>query len=144
MIKYTTLYLAQRYWRYHDVIGVWLICFQEPQLLIDLKPLFPSPKIVPPLAEQLPNESQRFWGAVSNAIKNKQYNEATRLKQELEERQREKATKRKETSENYKPRFFKEVTTPSGRAHLTEDGKQALQGLQEENYSIPSNDTREA
>ena len=95
---------------------------------------------MPPLDEQLPNESQRFWGAVTNAIKNKQYSEATKLKQELEERQRERATKRKESSEEFKPRFFKEVTAPGGRPHLTEEGKRALQGLQEENYSLPGSD----
>lgn len=117
---------------------------QESHLLVDLKPLFPLPKIIPPVQQQLPNESQRFWGAVTNAIKSKQYNEATRLKQELEERQREKATKRKDSSQNFKPRFFKDVTTPDGRPDLTEEGRKALEGLQAEHYALAENDPTDA
>ena len=109
--------------------------------MIDLKPLFPLPKIIPPMEKQLPNESQRFWGAVTNAIKSKQYNEATKLKTELEERQREKATKRKENSEDWRPRFFTAAVTANGRPDLSEEGRLALQGLQEENYALEESNT---
>ena len=119
----------------------YLTARQDSQLLIDLKPLFPSAKIVPPLDKQLPNESQRFWASVTNAIKGKQFNEATKLKQELEERQREKANERKGKSEEWKPRFFRDAVTANGRPDLTEEGKKALEGLQAEDYALRESET---
>lgn len=104
--------------------------------MIDLRPLYPLPKIIPPVDHQLPNESQRFWSAVTAAIKGKRYAEATNLKTELEERQREKASKRKEGMEEWKPRFFTNAVTADGRPDLTEDGKKALQGLETGNYAL--------
>ena len=109
---------------------------QEPQILVDLNPLFPSPKIVPPESSQLPNESQRFWAAVTAAIRNKQFGQATKLKQELEERQREKAAARAERKDEWRPRFFTKSVTPSGRPELTEEGRDALRGLQAEEWSL--------
>ena len=106
------------------------------QPLIDLKPLYPLPKIIPPVEKQLPNESQRFWGDVTKAIKSKQFNEATKLKTELEERQREKAAKRKESSQEWKPRFFTNAVTTDGKPELSDDGILALQGLQSEKYTL--------
>ena len=103
---------------------------QDPQLLVDLKPLFPTPKIVPPSTSQLPNESQRFWAGVTSAILNKQFSQATKVKQELEERQREKATERAERQVEWKPRFFENAVTADGRPELTEEGRRALEGLQ--------------
>lgn len=103
---------------------------------MDLRPLFPTAKIIPPIDQQLPNESQRFWAAVTSAIKSKQYTEATRLKQEIEERQRDKATQRKEKNEEWKPRFFVDAVTADGKPDLTDDGKRALQGLQAEEYGL--------
>ena len=114
----------------------WLINDQESNLLIDLKPLFPTPKIIPPLDQQLPNESRRFWAAVTTAIKSKQFTEATKLKQELEERQREKATERKEKNEEWRPRFFTNAVTTNGKPDLTDDGRKALEGLQAEDYGL--------
>lgn len=105
-------------------------------MLVDLNPLFPIPKIVPPPTYQLPNESQRFWDAVTSAILNKQYSQATKLKQELEERQRVKAAERAERNEEWRPRFFEQAITPDGKPELTEDGKQVLKGLQEEDWHL--------
>ena len=104
---------------------------------MDLRPLFPIAKIIPPIDQQLPNESQRFWAGVTAAIKSKQYTEATKLKQEIEERQRDKATLRKEKNEEWRPRFFTEAVTADGKPDLTEEGKKALQGLQAEDYGLP-------
>lgn len=73
---------------------------------------------------------------MTSAIKGKRYTEATNLKTELEERQREKVAKRKEDLEEWKPRFFTNAVTANGRPDLTEDGKKALQGLQAEDYSL--------
>ncbi|KAK0517232.1 hypothetical protein JMJ35_000387 [Cladonia borealis] len=121
-------------WR--DEIYYTLPGSKDPTLLLDLKPLFPSPKIIPPLASQLPNESLRFWAPVTTAIKSKRFAEATKLKQELEERQREKATQRKERNVEWKPRFFREAVTQDGRPDLTEEGRKALEGLQREDYAL--------
>ncbi|MCJ1470988.1 hypothetical protein MMC07_009636 [Pseudocyphellaria aurata] len=109
---------------------------KDPQLLVDLKPLFPTPKIVPPSASQLPNESQRFWAGVTSAILNKQFSQATKVKQELEERQREKAAERAERHETFKPRFFEHAVTADGRPELTEEGRRALKGLQAEDWHL--------
>jgi hypothetical protein len=104
--------------------------------LVDLKPLFPVPKIVPPENEQLPNESRRFWSGVTQAILNKQYTQATKLKTELEERQREKAAVRKAASEEWKPRFFTGSVTPVGKPDLTNDGILALKRMQEGDFHL--------
>lgn len=104
--------------------------------MIDLQPLYPLAKIVPPLDQQLPNESQRFWASVTKSIKSKHYSEATRLKTELEERQRQKAAQRKEKNDDWKPRFFVDAITSNGRPELTEEGKKAVQGLQSEQYLL--------
>ncbi|KAI4167288.1 MAG: hypothetical protein LQ343_007332 [Gyalolechia ehrenbergii] len=109
---------------------------KDPQLLIDLNPLWPIPKVIPPENQQLSNESRRFWRGVTEAILNKQYGQATKLKQELEERQREKATARKDQGSEWKPRFFTEALVPNGKPNLSEDGRRALKGLQEGDYHL--------
>ncbi|MCJ1471625.1 hypothetical protein MMC13_000265 [Lambiella insularis] len=121
-------------WR--DQIFYTLTGSKEPVLLVDLNPLFPVPKIIPPESEQLPNESLRFWRDVTHAIMNKQYAAATKLKTELEERQRDKAAARKAQNEEWKPRFFTGSVTPVGRPELTEEGKIALKGLENGNYRL--------
>ncbi|KAL8717283.1 MAG: hypothetical protein Q9225_005455 [Loekoesia sp. 1 TL-2023] len=109
---------------------------KDPQILIDLNPLWPSSKIIPPENQQLSNESRRFWHGVTEAILNKQYSQATKLKQELEERQREKASARKDQGSEWKPRFFTEALMRNGKPELTEDGRRALKGLQEGDYHL--------
>ncbi|KAL8975626.1 MAG: hypothetical protein Q9197_000176 [Variospora fuerteventurae] len=109
---------------------------KDPQLLVDLNPLWPVPKIIPPENEQLTTESRRFWHDVTDAILNKQYGQATRLKQELEERQREKATARKDQDFEWQPRFFTQALMANGRPLLSEDGQTALKRLQEGNYHL--------
>ncbi|UPX19340.1 uncharacterized protein EKO05_0009607 [Ascochyta rabiei] len=111
----------------------------EKHLIIDLNPLFPVPKTVPPIEEQLPNESLKFWEGVTNAIVGRQYNQATTLKTEIEERQRQKAAERKEANKEWQPRFFTGAVTPVGRPDLTKDGEIALKGLHEEKYHLEPN-----
>ena len=101
--------------------------------------MYPVPKVIPPETEQLPNESRRFWGNVTQAILNKQYSEATKRKQEVEERQREKAAQRKAQNEEWQPRFFTGSVTPVGKPDLTNDGKFALQGLAQGDYHLEEN-----
>jgi hypothetical protein len=108
----------------------------EKHLLIDLNPLQPAAKIVPPEEQQLPNESRRFWHDVTDAILRRDFERATQVKTELEERQREKARKREEGGETWKPRFFTGVFTPVGRPELTRDGEEALDGLQRGEYTL--------
>ena len=105
-------------------------------MLVDLKPLFPTAKIVPPEKDQLPNESRKFWAEVTQAIMNKQFSQATKLKQELEERQRDKAAERESRHEEWQPRFFTEPLSPDGRPQLTDEGRLALQGLQAAEYHL--------
>lgn len=94
---------------------------------------------MPPLEEQLPNESLKFWEGVTNAIVGKQYTLATNLKTEIEEKQRQKAAERKAADTEWKPRFFTGAVTPIGRPDLTKDGEEALKGLHTENYKLPEN-----
>jgi oxysterol-binding protein-related protein 9/10/11 len=101
------------------------------ELLVDLSPMLPIPKIVPPEEDQLPTESRRFWKDVTNAILNKQYGEATRLKQALEQRQRDKAEERKAKKEEWQPKFFTGAVIPKGRPELNEKGQAVLRGIHE-------------
>ncbi|KAH9212974.1 hypothetical protein DL95DRAFT_169219 [Leptodontidium sp. 2 PMI_412] len=105
-------------------------------LLIDLAPLSVAPKLLPPPAAQLPNESLRFWSSVTEAITSRQYSRATALKQELEERQREKAKEREEAGTEWTPRFFVGATSPLGKPELTDEGREALKGLQEDRWEL--------
>lgn len=105
-------------------------------LLIDVNPLFPVQKIVPPAEQQLPNESRKFWNSVTEAIVSRQYSKATTEKQELEERQRQKAADRKARNVEWSPRFFTGATTPAGIPELTDEGKKVLIGLQNGDYNL--------
>ena len=105
-------------------------------LLVDLTPLLPVPKTVPSEEDQLPNESLRFWKDVTDAILSKQYGEATRVKQALEQQQRDKAEERKAKNEEWKPRFFTGAVVPKGRPDLSEEGQAALRGILEGNYKL--------
>ena len=108
---------------------------------MDLNPLFPVPKIIPPEEEQLSNESRRFWHDVTHSILAREYSKATTLKQQLEEQQRQRAAARKENGGEYLPRFFTGVVTPVGQPVLTKDGEEALTGLEEGNFRLqPSTD----
>jgi len=105
-------------------------------LIMDLTPLSVAPKILPPTEKQLPNESLRFWSGVTDAITSRQFSRATALKQELEERQREKAKEREEKGTPWQPRFFTGVVTPLGKPELTEEGKEVLKALQEPRWDL--------
>ena len=108
----------------------------EPQLLIDIGPLLPVAKRTPPEEDQLPNESRRFWQQVTNAILDKRYGEATNLKHEIEERQRQKAAERKVNHEEWKPRFFVGAVTPLGKPELTGEGRYVLQQMHKNDYKL--------
>lgn len=111
--------------------------FKDVQLLlIDLTPLSVAPKILPPMEAQLPNESVRFWSGVTEAIKTRQFSRATTLKQELEERQRQKVKEREASGTTWQPRFFTGVVTPLGRPELSDEGREVLNGLHQGKYEL--------
>lgn len=112
---------------------------QEKQLIVDLQPLLPTPKVIPPEDDQLPNESRKFWGPVTDAIVNKEYAKATTAKQEIEERQRQKAAERKARNAEWQPRFFTEALGPKGQPELSKDGREALDKLHAGDYHLTPN-----
>ncbi|KAJ5397230.1 hypothetical protein N7509_005343 [Penicillium cosmopolitanum] len=103
---------------------------KEPILLIDISPSFPRRRMFPPLRH--------------NAIVGKQFTEATRLKQDIEERQRQRATERKEQDIEWKPRFFTGAVTPLGKPELTEDGQKVLEGIRAGNYALDESEVQGA
>ncbi|QKX64416.1 uncharacterized protein TRUGW13939_11590 [Talaromyces rugulosus] len=116
----------------------------EQKLIIDLVPLFPSAKVVPPEEQQLSNESRKFWSQVTTSILDKQYGQATKYKQEIEERQREKAAARKERNEDWTPRFFTGAVTPLGKPDLTDEGRKVLALLHKGEYQLEESTTTAA
>ncbi|KAF2760772.1 hypothetical protein EJ05DRAFT_461345 [Pseudovirgaria hyperparasitica] len=109
---------------------------KEKILLLDVNPLFPAPKLLPPQEKQLTNESRRFWQAVTDAIVSKQFSQATTLKVEIEEKQREKAAERKTANIEWTPRFFTGAVTPAGKPELTPEGEKVMKGLHEGTYDL--------
>ncbi|CDM32372.1 hypothetical protein DTO013E5_3441 [Penicillium roqueforti] len=109
---------------------------KEPRLLIDITPLNPVPKTLPPSEQQLSNESLKFWSGVTNAIVEKQFNQATKLKQDIEERQRQRAAERLEKGTEWRPRFFTGAVTPLGKPELTEEGQKVLEGIRSGNFAL--------
>lgn len=108
----------------------------ERVLLIDVNPLFPAPKHCPPPEQQLPNESRRFWKGVTAAIEGKQYSQATTLKTDLEERQRERAAERKAQGKEWQPRFFTGALEPKGLPVLSKEGRAAMDGLHKGDFKL--------
>lgn len=121
---------------WHGKIYYTLAGTNEPWLLIDITPLLPVTKIVPPEEYQLSNESRRFWADVTAAIHDKRYSQATKAKHEIEERQRQRAAERQEKSETWKPRFFTGAVTPLGKPELTEEGNETLRGLRSNEFKL--------
>lgn len=105
-------------------------------LFVDLAPLFPTLKTCPPPDTQLPNESRRFWHDVTDSILAKQYSKATTSKQELEERQRQKAAQRKAQSKSWNPMFFAGAMEPRARPELSARGRDAMLGMQSGRYDL--------
>ena len=67
----------------------------EYKPLIDLSQLQVIPKTVRPLEKQLPNESRKLWENVTSKLLSKEYSEANKHKQAIEQRQRDDAAERK-------------------------------------------------
>lgn len=114
---------------------------KERQLIIDIAPLMPVPKIVPPPEEQLDNESRKLWSDVSQAIHEKKFGEATKIKQDIEQAQRDKAKARDDQKKAFKPRFFTSTTgEPDGKPELTAEGRKAIDNMQGLNFHLNPRD----
>ncbi|KAK3385080.1 hypothetical protein B0H63DRAFT_178792 [Podospora didyma] len=109
---------------------------EEQTTIIDIAPLNVAPKVLPPIEQQLPNESLNLWGEVTKAILSKQFSRATTVKQELEEAQREKAREREKNGETWKPVFFEQVTDKGGKPELTEKGREVLKRAQKGEWNL--------
>lgn len=83
----------------------------------------------------------RFWAGITTAIKSKQFGEANRLKQELEERQRAKAKEREEAKTRWTPRFFTTALAKDGKPHLTDEGRKTMDGLHKHEYALAEDST---
>lgn len=129
---------------WHGQIHFTLAGKTDPQLLIDITTLLPAAKTVPPEEDQLSNESRKFWSGVTEAIMDKRYSQATKLKQDIEERQRQKAAERQKNNETWNPRFFSSAVTPSGKPELTEEGYRTLKGISNGDYKLEENKTQGA
>lgn len=63
--------------------------------LLDLSTLHVVPKVVRPLSSQDAKESRKLWETVTSRLLAKEYSEATKHKQAIEQRQRDEAAERK-------------------------------------------------
>ena len=63
-------------------------------------------KQVPPIDQQMPNESQRLWLKVTEGIMSRDMNKATEAKSAIEDGQREDAQEREKQGIMWKPKFF--------------------------------------
>ena len=91
---------------------------------------------MPPAEQQAANESLKLWGGVTEAILAKKFSQATTVKQQLEEAQRDKARERDRTGEAWKPVFFETVVGNSGKPELTEKGRKVLENAQQGEWSL--------
>jgi oxysterol-binding protein-related protein 9/10/11 len=103
--------------------------------LLDLAPLTVASKSLPPVDQQLPNESLRLWDRVTQAILAKQYSKATSIKQELEEEQRELARERVKTGATWTPVYF-EPTRVAGKPELSAKGIEVVRRAQQGDWSM--------
>lgn len=109
-------------------------------LLVDLDPLLPATKLCPSETDMLPNESRKVWQSVSAAIHAKEFSKATKIKQEIEERQRQKAAARSQQQVEWKPRFFVVDSMEDGQPMLTREGEEVLRNMQMGRYEIVNGD----
>ncbi|KAI0048916.1 hypothetical protein FA95DRAFT_1468963, partial [Auriscalpium vulgare] len=103
----------------------------EWRTLLDLSTLHIVPKTVRPITRQEPNESRRLWETVTERLLRKEFGEATRAKQTIEQRQRELTEERKRKGVEFVPKYF-EKDYPDGVAKLTPAGEAALKQELEE------------
>lgn len=99
--------------------------------MINLGALGVVPKHVRPLDQQLPNESRKLWDGVTSNLLQKEYSEATKIKQAIEQRQRDIAAERKKTNQPFVPVYF-ESDISSGTPVLTAEGRKVVDEMLKE------------
>ncbi|KAJ2715852.1 hypothetical protein H4R19_000969 [Coemansia spiralis] len=93
----------------------------EERELIDMGALQAADRVVKPLAEQGEHESRRVWEPVAAQMRQGRYGDATRLKREIEDRQRDLAAARTQQGEPFVPALFKPGYAATGRPELLDD-----------------------
>ncbi|EIM81944.1 uncharacterized protein STEHIDRAFT_65725 [Stereum hirsutum FP-91666 SS1] len=106
-------------------------------VLLDLNHLNVVPKTVRPLERQLPDESRKLWEKVTNKLVGKEFGEANKYKQAIEQRQREEAAERKKKGVEFVPKYF-EKDIESGMPMLTEEGRRAIEEELREGLPAPA------
>ncbi|KAF9653725.1 hypothetical protein BDM02DRAFT_3086907 [Thelephora ganbajun] len=104
--------------------------------LIDISTLHPVPKAVRALESQLPTESRKLWDSVTSRLLNKEYSEATKFKQAIEQKQRDDATERRNRGVEFIPVYF-EKDIDGGTPQLTVEGRKAVEEEIAESSSYP-------
>jgi len=104
--------------------------------LIDITTLHSVPKAVRPLENQLSTESRRLWDPVTSRLLKKEYSEATKFKQAIEQKQRDDAAERKNKGTEFIPVFF-EKDIDSGIPQLTAEGRKAVEEELAESSQYP-------
>lgn len=102
----------------------------KPKVLLNMVPLGVAPKTVAPLDAQDALETRKIWSGVTDALVAKNYSLASKRKQELEQKQRDKAEARKKAGEEHAARFFEpEGAEWQGRPALSAEGVRAIDDL---------------
>lgn len=104
--------------------------------LIDISTLYPVPKTIRPLEKQLPTESRRLWDPVTSRLLKKEYSDATKFKQAIEQKQRDDAAERKNKGIEFIPIYF-EKDVESGIPQLTAEGRKAVEEELAESCQYP-------
>ncbi|KAK6497051.1 hypothetical protein TWF506_004536 [Arthrobotrys conoides] len=110
---------------------------KEKKLIVDVKPLFPATKFVPSNEDQLENESRKMWQKVTDAILSKNFNEATRLKVEIEDQKRKEAAERDAQNATFVPKYFVVGGEP-GIPTLKDEGRAILDAMSKGDYKMPA------
>lgn len=93
---------------------------------MDLEALRVIPKELIPIDEQYAMESRMVWKDVTALIEAKDFAKATKMKQNIEAKQRKDAAARKERNEEWVPKFFV-LEDLGGRSKLTREGWDMLE-----------------
>lgn len=104
--------------------------------LVDISTLYPVPKTVRPLENQLRTESRRLWDPVTSRLLKKEYSEATKFKQAIEQKQRDDAAERRNKGVEFIPVYF-EKDFDGGIPRLTAEGRKAVEEELSEDSQYP-------
>lgn len=125
--------------------------------LIDISTLHPVPKAVRPLENQISTESRKLWDPVTSRLLKKEYSEATKFKQAIEQKQRDDAAERRNkgvecvrcimppqefahlirrSHDRFIPVYF-EKDIDGGIPQLTSEGRKAVEEELAENSPYP-------